>query len=127
MNTELIKAVIRQLGGKEALEDVYNHGADGGFSGFTYYSETCAFYKENKKVILELIMDMAIGLSEDAIEMIGKFKCLSNMNLAFYDIAKALDNKGDNDTITQVQNAMAWFALEEVAREMVENTDETYS
>ena len=40
MNTELIKAVIRQLGGKEALEDVYNHGADGGFSGFTYYSET---------------------------------------------------------------------------------------
>lgn len=49
---KLVKAVIRQVGCweyfKEVAENVTNHGAAGGFCGFTYYGDTIDFTKRNR-------------------------------------------------------------------------------
>ena len=53
---KLTTAVIEQLGGRDentdqTMRDIMNHGADGGFSGFIYYSDTVEFYNQNKDLI----------------------------------------------------------------------------
>lgn len=47
----LTRAILRRVS-RDSLEDVVRHGADGGFSGFTYYADTLAFYKAHKGDIL---------------------------------------------------------------------------
>ena len=80
---KLKKAVLKQLGGggKERCQDVVNHGAEAGFRGFTYYAETCKFYKSNKKAIIELAKDVAVACGEDLLVMISHFRCLKDMDL----------------------------------------------
>ena len=135
MNTKLIKAVIGQLGYDSikdedlhgVLENVTNHGADGGFNGFIYYSDTVAFFKKNKKLIVESVEDMAESIGEDILSMIKNFNCLKDYELSSSQIGKVLYGKfsdsGDNSTI---MNALSWFALEEVARYVTE-MDQEYS
>jgi len=78
--TKLIRAVVRQIGGWEEFkgraEDVTNHGASGGFAGFTYYSDTVPFAVRHKKDILSMAENMADDLGEDTFTMIGGFNCL---------------------------------------------------
>lgn len=121
INKKLERAVIRQLGGRENLEDVYNHGAGAGYCGFTYYNDTCKFFKQHKTDIIALAEDLAQDLGEDMLTMISKFNCLKNMNITPYEVAKGLDGKGE--MATQIQNAMAWFALEEIARDVMERQE----
>lgn len=111
----LIRSVIRQLGDKTYIEDVNNHGAGNGFSGFTYYSDTVYFFRKHRKDIISLVKDLSEGLGEQTITMISNFNCLKDMKIGTDEIAESLyTNKGKlND---QIQNAMAWFALEEVCR-----------
>ena len=52
MEQRLIDSVIAQLNCEDdeidsTMRDIRNNGADGGFSGFIYYSETCKFAREN--------------------------------------------------------------------------------
>lgn len=109
----LIRAVVRTVG-RESIIDLARHGADAGFSGLTYTRDCVAFYKRHKKAILALAEDMASDLGQDMLEMIARFNCLRDYNLSPYEVARAIDGKGeDADT---VQNALAWFAAEEVAR-----------
>ena len=121
MNTKLVKAVIKQIEDKESLSDVYNHGAIGGFCGFTYYSDTVTFFRKNKKEIVELAEDMANDLGEDVTNMIKGFNCLKDYELTNSQIGKVLygrfSDSGDNSTI---MNALSWFALEEVARHITD-------
>ncbi|NIU82320.1 MAG: hypothetical protein GWN64_02320, partial [Candidatus Thorarchaeota archaeon] len=37
------------------LEDICNHGIDGGFSGFIYYTDTVEFAKANMELIVEAL------------------------------------------------------------------------
>lgn len=119
---KLVRAVIRQLGGgKEAIEtlgDVYRHGAMGGFSGFTYYSDCVKFYKRNRCDIVDMAETMADDLGENVIEMVRNFGCMKWDKKDDHIIAKALYGclKDDDDRVIEVVNALAWFALEEVAR-----------
>ena len=131
--TALQLAVINQMGYDAAdwmfrgditdecyheLEDVVRHGADGGFSGFTYHKDTCEFYDANQEEIVKLVTETAHELNESAIAMIRTFRCLKG-----YDISEAVigaciygrkqDNDGEDMDI--VKNALAWFALEMVA------------
>lgn len=115
----LTRAILRRLD-REQLEDVARHGADGGWSGFTYYSDTCAFYKAHKADILKLAEEMASDLGEDMLNMISHFRSLSNNNKPDYsqtEIAEALYS-GRGECADMIRNAMAWFALEEIAREL---------
>jgi hypothetical protein len=117
----LINAVINNIG-MDSVEDVINHGIDGGFHGFVYHTETIAFYKKHKKIINKMALEMASELGENILEMIGGFNCLK-----YYDhkTGKWTESEGQdaigktfygNDLDTQVANALAWFAAEEVCR-----------
>lgn len=116
INAQLIRAVIRQIGGfdsfKQSARDVANHGANGGFSGFIYYTDTNAFFKRNKAAILECAKALANDLGEDVFAMIAGFNCLKTDAVA---VSEAIHNPRTNDP-ENVRNALAWFALEEVAR-----------
>ena len=113
---DLVRQVVRQIGGwdsfKEHARDVSMYGAAGGFAGFIYYTDTCRFYAVNRDAILEAVRDMCDGLGEEPIQFVRSFNCLdateSEVGLTLYGSKKQHD--------TQVANALAWFALEEVAR-----------
>ena len=117
---KLVRAVVKQLGGgKEAIEtlgDVYRHGADAGFCGFTYYTDTVRFYKRNRVDIVALAETMADDLGENVIEMVMNFGCLQLDKKDVHIIAKALYGDIKDDRVIEVVNALAWFSLEEVAR-----------
>jgi hypothetical protein len=127
----LIRAVIRQMGGYEAFkdhaQDICQHGIGGGFRGFIYNVDTVAFYARNRAAINKMAADMASDIGEGgAIEMIGSFNCLSTRSKKPGDYSRVPDytpdeigatlygNKSRMDT--QIANALAWFAAEEVAR-----------
>jgi hypothetical protein len=127
MNKKLMKAVKRQLGEdwKINFEDIYNHGIDGGFSGFIYYSDTVSFFKRNKAEIIELVKDYAAELDMSPLDFVKSFHCLKDSSGVGYEeeIAQALYGKLDDDNHT-VPNALSWFAAEEAAREYIDNQEE---
>jgi hypothetical protein len=126
MDKKLIKAVEEQLGSegeelKADYENVANHGADSGFSGFIYYCETCEFYRKNQKAIVEAVEELASDIGETAINMVQGFRCLGK-DYEIKDIALTLyGTHKQHDQYTA--NALAWFALEEVARFVVDGYD----
>lgn len=136
----LTRAVIRQIGDRDNLEDVARHGCDGGFVGFTYYTDTVAFFKKNRVAIINLVNQMAEDLGEPPAEMVAGFNCLGGRQLcrtrdeasdwrvlaknravlAEYlpSVYRCLGGGRLTDDDTQVANALAWFAAEEIAREL---------
>jgi len=116
LDAAIIRAVVRQAGGWESFssmaDDVTNHGADGGFSGFIYYTETVKFTASNKAAILAMAQQMASDLGEPLYKMIAGFNCLK---ITEGEAAEAIHNPRSEER-TQVFNALAWFALEEVSR-----------
>ena len=126
----LTNAVIEQLGFEEledeelrsTLEDITNNGADGGFGGFIYYSETTKFARENMNLIMDQVKELADNLGETPLEMKSSFRCLKDDKIDPLEIASIIyertspESQADG-TETVVLNALAWFALEEVARD----------
>ena len=125
MNTQLIEAVKEQIGqddeaGYDPLQDVYNHGIDGGFGGFTYYRETSKFFVENQALIIELAKEEAEQFGQDVISFVAGFNCLGDDSETRDEIGRAIYGQPEEDD-TQVVNALAWFAAEEVARHIYDN------
>jgi len=120
---KLIRATVRQLGGweyfQETANDITNHGANSGFSGFTYYRDTLAFFRRNRASIMEMTEQMADDLGEGMLKMVAGFNCHRGYDFTEDGIARALYT-GKCDDATNIQNAMAWFALEEVSRSYVD-------
>jgi hypothetical protein len=117
----LINAVIRQLGGKESLSDIRNHGISGGFTGFTYYSDTVAFANRHRSSINRLLEQMADELGEDVVSMVSNFGVFRNSGMDAEDKKDLYRFLGGGKCKeTTIPNLMAWFAAEEVAR-MFEN------
>ena len=116
--------VIKQLGFEKledeelrsTLEDITNNGADGGFGGFIYYSETNKFARENMHLILDQVKELADNLGETPLEMISSFRSLKDDKLDPLEIASIIyertspESQADG-TETVVLNALAWFAL----------------
>ena len=117
MDKTLQTAVIRRVG-RDSLQDVANHGADGGFPGFCYYSDTCAFYARHQSRIVALVEELADDLGKSPCKLVAGFRCL-NGDYSEAEIGRTLygPKKGHD---TQIANALAWFALEEVARNVTE-------
>jgi len=119
ISESLIRNVVKQIGGwdyfKDCATDISNGGCYGGVGGFIYYSDTVPFAKNNLDDIMSYAEQIADDIGESgALELIASFNCLKNEELSQSDIAKAI-YKDTVDSIT-VLNALAWFALEEVAR-----------
>ena len=130
----LTRAVIRQLGGKDALIDVASPdhgGADAGYVGFSYYRDTVPFFERQRKNILSVLEADADSFGEEPAQIVFGFNCLrikeadreeqrayrSAINRLLYSNRKV---DWDRPEEVQVANALAWYALESVAREMVE-------
>lgn len=121
INEKLIRAVVKQSGGWEEFADsaqnITNHGASGGFSGFIYYTETGAFYAKNRALIIAMAQETANDFGENLQGMIEKFNGLKDSTPK--EIGQTLwGEKSKHDT--QVSNTLAWYALEEVARSYVD-------
>lgn len=123
----LIRSVIRQIGGwesfKESATDVANHGAAGGCCGFIYYTETVAFTKRNKKEIDALLADLSDQIGTSFSEFICGFNCLKG-----YFNSEILDGYYNprSENRTEVYNALAWFALEEVCNSYINLIETEY-
>jgi hypothetical protein len=119
--SKLTRAVAKQVGGMETLKniaaDVCNHGADAGFNGFIYYSDTANFYQKNKPVILELLAEMAADMGESSIALVKSFNCVQATE---GEIGATLYASKAHHS-TNVSNALAWFALEEICRSITNN------
>ena len=125
MEQRLIDSVIAQLdlddGELEStMSDIRNHGADGGFSGFIYYNETCNFARENMAEIYRHAKNQAAEFGIDPLEMIAGFNCLRGEYPAF-EIASVIHDDIDDATRNDgadvaILNALAWYALEEAAQ-----------
>ena len=97
----------------QTLIDISNHGAQGGVSGFIYYSELQEFYGNNSAAIVSLIEDRADDYGQDPIAMVKGFNCL-NSDYTSKDIAIAL--YGDRlDADNMIVSALCWFSLEDLA------------
>ena len=130
-NPTLARAVIKQLGGKDALIDVNNHGANSGFCGFTYYKDTVPFYEKHRQEILSLLEADGEDFGEEPASIVMQFQCMrlkeadrderrsysSAINRLLYGNRKIDWTKGEE---IMVANALSWYALEAVARMMVE-------
>ena len=124
MNQNLIDAVITQLNCEDdelnsTMADIASHGADAGFSGFIYHSETCKFARDNMAAIYAHAKDEAADFGVDPLEMVAGFGCLRGEFPAF-EVASVIHNDIDDATRndgaeTAVLNALAWYALESAA------------
>jgi hypothetical protein len=120
IDAKLIRAVIRQSGGwsdfQDMAQDIYKHGISGGFGGWIYYTETCQFYAKNQGTIAVLVENWANDSNLSPIDFVAGFHCFSADKPS---VGKTLyGTKRQHDT--QVANALAWFAAEEVARSFVD-------
>jgi hypothetical protein len=112
----LINAVIANIG-MDSVGDVNNHGADSGFSGFTYYSDTHKFAIKHRNAITALLEETASQLGEDVVNMVSNFGVFRNSPMD-QDDKKDLYRYlgGGKPSQGAITNVMAWFALEEVCR-----------
>jgi hypothetical protein len=122
MDKKLINAVVKQMGGmanlKECASDICNYGASGGVNGFIYYTDTSAFTIHNRTLIMELLNNYANAMGMNALELLSSFNCFKGMKE--HEIFEGLMDK-NSDYRTTINNGLAWFALEEVARHINED------
>jgi hypothetical protein len=115
----LVRAVVKQSGGwesfTESAPDIANHGIDGGFHGWIYHTDTRRFYKRHQALVLALAEEQAADIGIGMLEMIAGFGVFRNDPITPDAVARAL-YQGKGDDVTTVQNVMAWYAAEEVAR-----------
>ena len=72
----LINAVLNRIGYNEykgVVQDVNNYGANAGYSGFIYCSETHAFTIRYRKYIIMLLEDTADQMGQNIEEMVAGF------------------------------------------------------
>lgn len=135
----LTHAVLRHLGGGDdatriALEAA-QHGADAGWCGFTYYSDTCAFARKHRRLIVAALQDDRESFGEPTVCGMfahwGALKDLAKDHPADLETAWGLYQAGAResrdkdmaDTRTLLENALAWYALER-AGQAVERAQE---
>ena len=98
---------------RSVLSDVSKYGADSGFGGFTYYSDTVRFASRYFALIMAELRESAADMGATVTEMVAGFQCLKGEDRL--DIEAVLQGDRDNNSCTAVMNALAWYALEHVA------------
>jgi hypothetical protein len=127
----LASAVHSQLGRPpvsellDTLRDVSGHGADSGFPGFTYYTDTVSFAKRHRVTILESLREFASDMGDrDPVALVLGFRCVKQAEVSpeavWFALYGSLDpywipqGVSEND-VDAVLNGLAWYALESVA------------
>ena len=92
---------------KSQLQDIANHGADGGWYGLTYTTDIVKLYAKYKEEIWEHLCDESESFGHhNPFEMI-----------ALFDGAKRVNNASSMETL------MAWYMTESVAHQITECLD----
>jgi len=108
-------SVFKELSGQ--FENCAEHGANVGFCGFIYYSETIAFYFANRQDIVDHMENFAAELGTDIISMVQGFGVFRNSEKpSSGEVGKALWGRvNSKNELTTLYNVFAWYALEEVS------------
>ena len=112
----LINAVIKNVG-MDNVENINNHGIDGGYSGFIYYSDTHKFAMRYRKYIVPMLEEQAEEFGEDVVKMVSGFGVFRSSPMDAEDkkdLYKYLG--GGRCEQSKITNLMAWYAAEEVCR-----------
>ena len=108
-------SILKELSAE--FENCAEYGANIGFPGFIYYSETIAFFKANRRDIVNHMENLAAELGTDIISMVqgfGVFRFSEKPTVG--EIGKALWGNIHHPELTTLYNVFAWYALEEVSR-----------
>lgn len=110
MYKDLVKAVKKHSGLDDAeIIQAAEHGADAGWAGFTYTTDTVEFYDKNEELIWKLLEEMSSDMgSKNVMDFIGSFKIADQIT--------------DLDSF---KNALSWFALEEAGQSLIRDREET--
>jgi hypothetical protein len=116
---KLLRSIKHRVGaGKDFMETMGNFVNYGGeIHGFKTYEDTCNFYKRHKNAILELVEEIAQGITENTTDFLRGFQGLQEFSDR--QIWQAIENRGDHDIRRVVQNTLAWFAIEEVVKRVI--------
>jgi len=99
------------------FENCAEHGADIGISGFIYYSETVAFFLQNRNDIVSHMEQTAAELGTDIISMVQGFGVFHHGDKpAPSEVGRALWDSKEWPELTTLYNVFAWYALEEISR-----------
>ena len=106
------------------LQDLTQHGAISGMvGGLIYYSETTQFFNEHRDEILAMLHELKedTGLEETGIDEKGLFgEKWNDWEDLMEEEADDLDPLEDQNN----QNLLAWFAVEELARQELNELEE---
>jgi hypothetical protein len=112
-----VKTHILRILDRNQLQDVADHGADAGFPGFCYYTDTERFYRKHRAEINGMVESLADDLGESAIGMVRGFRCIGT-DYSESEVAQTMYGRKIDPVIA---NGLAWFALEETARQLTDN------
>ena len=130
--TELQQRVIEQLSGESELneynasilKDIANYGADAGFVGFTYYSNTCKFFDDKKDLIMEQLLEDRVSIGYSSLtEMLSSFKCFKDVDTCNIEAFLINSDNESNEEQATLKNGLAWYALETVAWQLDEQIE----
>lgn len=128
----LFTAVKKQIGLPVSevfyvLHDVASSpvGADGGFTGFTYYSDTINFWRRNRKVTLEMMSELASDMNQSLLESVMLYGGIHHGEWTEDEVGRALYGNYDSN-LDGIYDIFARGALEEVARWYDEWEEEDY-
>lgn len=122
----LTNAVLAQLNGtptekKDTLRDVMRGGADAGFSGFIYYNETVPFANKNRDLIVaRLHEDVSNYGADSVVGMIKDWRTFKHYTPREIDAMWAEYLTGKDSEDVTLANALAWYALETVAHDVMD-------
>lgn len=122
INAKLVRAVSRQVGGWKELcliaQDVARNGANVGWSGFIYCTDTVQFFHRNRAALVQQLQDNADGFGyESAMHYVWHF---NGLNTSYGEIAFALyaGKLRQLFDAVEVPNAIAWWILGEICEEI---------
>jgi hypothetical protein len=99
------------------LKDCSSHGADAGFTGFSYYSETIRFFRKHRFNIVSHMEQTAAECGTDIISMVQNFGVFRNNDKpTTSEVGRALwDSSNYWPELNTLYNVFAWYALEEIS------------
>ena len=125
----LINATYKGLhiekGEESRITDVTEHGMSAGFGSFIYTVDTHAFAMKHRKAIVKLLEEQAEEFDQEVVEMVsgfGQYRSNAMDKDDRKDLYKYLGG-GKLEWNNNITNLMCWFAVEEVCRWFINESD----
>lgn len=116
---KLLNPVLKQTGvpkheHETLIRDIYNHGAEQGVPGFTYYKDCTEFYRKYRKLIIADLKEQAAETNESVIKTLYFYRTLSE-NHTMDEIAETLFSNNSRDWNYYIICNIVWYIVEKVA------------